>query len=710
MYTRIKDGLYLVSQPLPKSAEVKLTAKSDKTNHIVIFDRSGSMSWTLRDLIEDIIRKVQTFRDGDTFTAGWFSSQGEFGWICKGLSLTENRDVIPAMLRKHNYTLGMTCYSEILKDTQQVVDDLSAISKNNAVCFFSDGFPNQGTSNISALCKVLAPKVSSALVVGYGTWYGRELMAEMAQNLGGILVHSSNLQEFSNSYASFTEGSETLQPRVEFKVPKEASKFISTIDENGDVITHSVEEKTLYLSPTTKHILYFTESEPSKVETCIDFEPFYYATARSASQFGDYNLAADLLGKVGDVRLIDMLTNSFTISEYGNVEAALLEAVQDSTKRFVNGQKDNYVPAEDQFCGLQLMEALVEDETAKLLVKHPEFSYKKISRATKPKNEALKLELPKDVGMAVSTLVWSSKMLNLSVGANVFGTLELDDKATGVGLDRLFKAKQYKNYTLIHDGKWNVTKLLPFTNLSDKTKQLLKEHDLIVSDVGGVTIVDPKRIPVINRKIASSYTDLDKVCDLLKKEASLEAKQKVYKEFFKRLPEHLQEQTKAFVSPSPYSPAQVEYLKDFGVNEKGEFSPESETLPVSDVIPVTTIEFAIEGFSSLPAIKKVEEKLADKKKLTVSEKAVFDAMEIYKSETAAMKTDEQKAVYLKQSTEQIRKDLFVLRSELNRVKFAVVLGKFNFTQKPKLENGNNDYVYNGTTYYIKLNRNAEVKI
>lgn len=709
MYTQVRKNLFLVETQLPQEVKAVLASVKEKTNHVFIFDRSGSMSWTLRELIEDLIKQAQSLPDGSTFTAGWFSSQREFGWICKGLSVSENRDAIPAMLRKYNNTVGMTCYSEILDDTKKVVSDLSAISKNNAFAFFSDGFPNQSVDSIIGICKSLAPLMSSAMLVGYGNWYGRDFMTGMAQALGGILVHSSNIAEFSKSYASFREGNENLQPRVEFKVPADAKEFITTIDKNGDVITHSIEDSTLFLSPDTTSILYFADKAPkTKKFDSESILPAIYATARSSSQVGNPALALELLGVIGDVKYIDNLNNSCTIGEYGKIEAELLEAVSDENMRFVRGQKDNYVPKDDAFCGLELMEALTKDETIELLPKHPAFVYRKISRATKSKNPDLRMEVDKGVGIKLSNLVWSSDALNLSVGAKTPGIVELDKDANKFGFDQQFHATKFNTYTFIHDGKWNIEEL-PLRNLSPETQKLVEKHELVVSK-NGVTVIDPRKLPVINRKIAASYTDLDAICEKLKQEIVLEARQKVFKEFYNRLPEELREQTESFVKPTDFTPEQVEYLWKFGVKKDGSFSPESETLPVSDAIPITKISFAVKGFSSLPAVSKVEEKLAEKKKLTPSEQAVAEAMEFYTLETFKMKTDKQKALYLKESAEQIRKDLFSLRSELNRAKFAVVLGKGKFKQLPKLDDGDNPYTYQGQTYLIKINTKAVVEI
>jgi hypothetical protein len=705
MYLKIKENLFLSNFSLPKS---EVTLEEEKTCHYFIFDRSGSMSWTLRELIENLINQALKLPDGDVFSAGWFSSKGEFGWICKGLSVSENREAIPTMLRKYNTTLGLTCYSEILADVPKVVDDLDAISKNHAFTFFSDGYPNQDEGRIISLCKSLAPKLSTAMLVGYGNWYGRELMAEMAKALGGVLVHSSNLADFSKSYASFCSGAENLQPKVEFKVPTGAVRFITTVSENKEVITHSVDDSVIYLSPDTANIFYFTEKEPNTQSNDFDKNTAIYATSRSASQLGDYQLAQDLLGVIGDVRFIDTLNNSFVIGEYGKLESDLLEAVFDKSQRFVNGQKDDYVPAEDAFCGLQLMESLINDPTAELLPKHPAFSYRKISRGSRYKNPDLKLHISPDTGISMNNMVWSKDALNISVSTQVKGIVNLDAEADKLGLSRQFVAESYKSYTLIHDGKWNITEL-PLRNVSPETEELFNKHNLVVSKSGNVVIINPTVLPVINRKIASAYTDLNKLCGIMDAEIELSSKQKVSKAFYDALPQELKDQTEAFVKPTAFTDEQVEYLAKFGVKRDGTFNPDKEQLPKMDEIPITEIKLEVKGFSSLPSLNAVNDKLADKKKLTPSEQAIYEAMTHYNNATKD-KSDKQKAVFLKEEAERIRKELFGLRSHLNRAKFAVVLGKKNFVQKPKLDDGDNPYELKGRTYKVKINRNASVDI
>lgn len=710
MQTKIKEKLFLNSTSLPAKKEVKLASTNEKTNHIFIFDRSGSMSWTLRELIEDLIVQAQSLPAGATFTAGWFSGTGQFGWICKGLSVSENKDAIPAMLRKYNDTVGMTCYSDILADTQKVLDDLSAIATNNTLVFFSDGFPNQSVNSIISLCKALAPKVSSALLVGYGNWYGRDFMAGMAQALGGVLVHSSNIQEFSKSFASFREGSENLQPRVEFKVPTGAKEFITIIDGNGDVVFYPTDEETILVSPDAKQILYFTENAGKDSEFSEEFLlPAIYATARSASQVGNYTLALDLLAKIGDVKFIDQLNNSFVIGEYGKLEADLLEAITDENMRFVSGQKENYVPADDQFCGLELIEALVDDPTAVLLPKHKDFSYRPVSRGTKQVDDKVKFISSDNVEVGLRSVVFSSEKLNISIGVDVPGIVKLDKEANKLGLDEDFKAAKFNNYTLILDGKWNIEKL-PLKNLSEQTYNLVKAEGLIESEEDGVVVLNLKRIPVINRKIAGSYTDLDRICEFLSGEILLEAKQKAFSSLYKEFPEDVREQIESFVKATPYSAEQIEYLAKFGIDRQGKFAPKKEQLPVRDVLPYTYFEFAVKGAASLPSLNAVTKKVAEKKKLTPREQLLFDAVSLYEKETASMKTEKQKALYLKESGNSLRKELFGIRKELNRAKFAAVLGKKNFKQMPKLDNGTHDYTYNGQVFQVKIDRDAKEEI
>ena len=87
---KIRDGLVLVEQTVPATGKGKAIPVS--TNHILIFDRSYSMSYELKSLGKDLILKIKDLPVGDTVTLGWFSGEGEHNFILKGFKITEDRD------------------------------------------------------------------------------------------------------------------------------------------------------------------------------------------------------------------------------------------------------------------------------------------------------------------------------------------------------------------------------------------------------------------------------------------------------------------------------------------------------------------------------------------------------------------------------------------------------------------------------------------
>jgi hypothetical protein len=140
-YLKVKDNLYLFEQTVPQQEK---SSKKETLNHIWIYDRSGSMYNLLSGLADDMIARSRTIPPGDTISLGWFSSDGgEFKFILKGFRVTEDRDykAVEDAINNNKTTIGWTCFSEILLDTENVINDLAVISPNFALCFFTDGYP-----------------------------------------------------------------------------------------------------------------------------------------------------------------------------------------------------------------------------------------------------------------------------------------------------------------------------------------------------------------------------------------------------------------------------------------------------------------------------------------------------------------------------------------------------------------------------------------
>lgn len=694
---KVNNKLNLIKQPI-KTTDNQTKSVSEPTDRILIFDRSGSMGWTLESLINDVAEQAKLFPDGDTFTAGWFSGSGQFGWICVGLSISENRDKIHDLLERYNRTVGMTNFSEILKDTEKVIDDLSPLKHKVALTFFTDGYANQGVDNIIGSLKAIAPKISSALFVGYGDWYERDLMSKMAKATSGILVHASNLEEYRKHSDTFNKIEYTK--KVSVKILGNA-QFVFSESQNGTFTSHLMDNNSVLVNEDTKNIYFLTEDTVKSPETDIaEFESAIYGVTKNFLQSGNYLLALDLLGKVGDVYFIDKINNSYTISEYGAVESELQEAVTNTSLRFKSGKNTNYVPKDDAFCILELMDLLAKDENVKFLPYHPSFSYKKIGRPVKTLEGYPKFEAAKTAESPVASLTWSSKELNLSVLSRIPGTVTLDAEAPKYGLDTLFNTFIWRNYSIVSDGKLNVTKL-PVKNVSEDTLKVLRENNIIESE-NGTVVLDLARIPMINRKIAFSYTNLNDACKLVKKETALEFSNKVLGYFFKQLPEDVQEKIDAVIKPTEFNTAQLAYLEKFGIKKDGSFDPPSEAADSTDILTVNEFEFSIDGLKTVPKIEDVKKKVEDSKnkpvKFTTSQSMMSNEISAVMAEMSNH-SDLQNGLWLKERLEANRKELRTLRSQLNKVKFAVILGKTNFDQLPTLAE-TNEHEFDGLKYII----------
>lgn len=130
---------------------------------MLIADRSGSMSGLLPKLIDDICQVLRSTPAGDYISFGWFSSQGEFRFPVKGFKINTDADrkALNDMLQQFKFTLGLTCFSEILTDADTVREEVEAITQvtSHSLWFFTDGCPvvRNYSQELSAIQKALDP-------------------------------------------------------------------------------------------------------------------------------------------------------------------------------------------------------------------------------------------------------------------------------------------------------------------------------------------------------------------------------------------------------------------------------------------------------------------------------------------------------------------------------------------------------------------------
>ncbi len=728
-YIEINDKLYLVEQEVTKKGgkEVKIPKG---LNHIFIYDRSGSMYGVLDTLIVDLKARLRTVPNGDTVTIGYFSSPGEFRFPLKGLKVSGKADFasIDKILDANSTTLGSTCFSEILDDTKQVVKDLKPLGNGFALCFLTDGYPTvypyeTEVKAIKTAITNVAGEIASSLLVGYGNYYNKELLSDMASQLSGALIHSSKLSDFPTAYQKFMDKSRDSEPKmlVELLV-KPASEGGAVFSLSGGTVNlYSVENGAVAFSPTknsNENIYILSDKKPKNgvqvlcrqgvLTSDVDqsnesFVKAMYAAAYVLTQRTKTDVALEALSILGDKAAIDRVNNAFTNAEYGAAEQGILEAIGSPQKRYASGCVANYLPKPDAFCLLDALDLLTNDEEAEFYPYHDDFEYNKIGVGTKTKGEFPKFEAKKDARVPMTGLVWNDTKLNLSIRAKIDGTIDLGKGAKKVGLESTFDTFVWRNYTLVKDGFLNVQRL-PVTLSKASYDRFLAEGVIDAEHnrhyKGRCYTLNLDRVPVINRQIANGKTSAKTLCENTFNEMKFMANLKALN-FVRGEIEPLSERGLGL----NLTDTQEEFLKEKGVTKSG-FNPPTEKLEATDFYMAKEFEVKIKGLSSLPKVDEVKTKVASKKALTVSGQLVADGL--HESERVLKLAGSKKEDRLNELDFFIRSQktqLGKVRGEIQRTKFSIILAKKWFDEFTSRED--NKLTIDGNEFTIGV---REVKV
>lgn len=693
-YIEINKDLFLVEQEIVKKT-TKIANIQKSLNHIFIYDRSGSMYGVLDTLIKDLKARLRTVPLGDTVTIGWFSSPGEFRFPLKGLKVSSKEDFnnIDKVLDANAHTLGSTCFSEILDDVKDVIKDLKPLGNGFALAFLTDGYPtvypyDRELKAIHSAVAAVSGEITSSLLVGYGNYYNKELMADMAERFGGSLIHSSDLATFPVAYQKFLENSRTSEPKmlVElFALPHDGGAVFSLND--GAVNLYAVENGEVAFSPTkntTDRVYVLTNKKPkgaTEVELSKVGEETMtkaaYAAAYVLTQRTKTDLALDVLATIGDVALVERVNNAFTNAEYGAVEQGVLEAIGSENKRFTSGRKVGCLPKPDAFCLLDALDLLMNDDEAEFQPYHDEFVYNKIGVGSKTKDGYPKFEADKESRVPMVDLKWNDTKLNLSILARINGTIDLPAKSTEgtkrpSGLDKTFATNVFRNFTVVKDGFLNVT-TLPVSMSKTSYEKFLAEGVIDAEHnrhyKGRVYTLHLDRIPVINRVIADGKTSAKTLCTKSMDEMAFMANLKV----LKAAREEIEPKEERGLGLN-LTPEQEAFLKEVGVGRSG-FSPPVEKLEATDFYMAKEFEVKIKGCSSLPKIDEVKTKVAAKKTLTVSQELVAAGLRELETLVKFASGKKDRLSLIDTTIAAQKEKLAVVRGDIQRTKFAVILAK-----------------------------------
>ena len=684
-FVKVNDNLFVTEQSVKNDNVVE---KRAPVNHIWIYDRSGSMYGMLRELTNQLITLSRQIPVGDTLSIGWFSGRGDHNFILKGFKISDEADytVLENAIRNNSTTVGLTCFSEILEDADTVIEDLKVFSDTFSLHFFTDGYPNEDTSQqiFNAVSKING-KISSSMLVGYGYYYHKELMTAMAEKLGAMLIHSSMIPEYTESITRLVELSGSASPRQDVLLSVDNPLAVFTITDQG-VVLASVNEETgmVSVAPQGERTSVFSVSTtaPSgdneipmdQIADDSEMMEALYAASLVLTQKMKTDVALEIMGAVGDKNLIDGVTNAFTIDEYGAVESKLEKAIKDTSVRFEDGKDTNYLPPDDAFCVFDVVTKLMDDENASFYPYHKGFVYNKVSKPTATNDEYAKFVPEDNAACKMDDLVWHKNRLNLSVRAIINGSIDLRDKegvsANDVGLAENFPVFVYRNYTFIKDGITNVKKV--FVSTSPETKQYFVDKGIVIDDEGDVYGLDLTGIPTINRAMAKENASAKNLCRWIKRDMEINGELKALKNYLKE----------EFASASSYdTPLLNEKQKEFlvangvDIDKGGVYNPKVDSVDSMDMYIAKKFDIKIKGLSSIPAVKKVAEKLESGKKLTLSESVVEVGISKYEDYKNGESDEDMRKLWLNKQIAKLKGEQKGLRGGIQKTKFSILLAK-----------------------------------
>ena len=176
------------------------TKTVDAVHHVHVLDRSGSMNGLIDQLIEEVKLTLDQISDEDYVSIVWFSGANE----CKTLFKGSKKDkALYQKLDTLKSTVGLTCFSEPMKEVNEIIEDLYDTCPNISITLFTDGQPvvpwneDEEERRIFSEIEKMKDKVLALNTIGYGYYYNQDLLRRMSSMTSfGSAIHSSKINEY----------------------------------------------------------------------------------------------------------------------------------------------------------------------------------------------------------------------------------------------------------------------------------------------------------------------------------------------------------------------------------------------------------------------------------------------------------------------------------------------------------------------------------
>jgi hypothetical protein len=725
MKTNVKfsENYFLTTQEVNSDVTVEVTKK---TNHIFVVDVSGSMYYELPLIRTQLKNKLSNLMmEGDTISIVWFSGSRDAGILkeeveVKSLkTLSDLNDAIDKWLRP----VGLTAFLKPL----QLVDGLIKRIQNNrpdsvfSMIFLTDGYNNDCPWNeVITTLKGMENDISSSTFVEYGYYADSRRLTEMASIIGGEKISCNGFDDFEPMFDAKISNSARGGKKNVVEINDSYLYDFAFSVSDGSVLLYNITDGKIMVGSDVKEIHFFSFNA---IGITIEFTNSVIRALYAAI----YVLSDKLLNEdaekifyaLGDQYHYKMLVNAFGKQKLNAFKTAIKECVEDTAKRFPEGQTTIQPVPDDAYCLMNLIEDLGNIENCLFYPNHEEFNYNRIGRkkvivgSTITEADKKRLSEAKNVeelskitaelaekkvdvefintnpnrGYPLTDLVWNESRANLSVRIYIEGQAILPENKFGIDNVASFK---YNTFTIIKDGIVNIEKL-PVSYSDELVAHLFNngiKYDLWRSSVpvppseDTKIVIDLTSIPIINKSMVKSISamQLAKQQWELKK---LQGTKKVYDYYKKSL---FPKTSDSFVKLVGQDAA--DWLKEIGITDYNGFSPKVTSAEATDFYMSVVLETKIKGLSSLPKVEDVVKKIESGAALKLNEFVMADAIKKYLSQLdsdmyKSLSEEQQKNVlktYLETKSKILNKQRRKVLQEIAEIKFSLILSKKWFTE------------------------------
>lgn len=590
--------------------------------------------------------------------------------------------------------IGLTGFADPISLAIDVANSIENDHFNNFV-MLTDGYDNQSNrDNVVDLSRQLKDTFNSVSFIEYGWYCDRELIAKMAEASNGVHVFAEGQNDYKERFSDVITGA-VREPLIEVSVNKRAKHAIYI--KNDKIIIADVESGKVKVPQSVDKVHSIVPKDVLQKELSEDhlYTILYYAV-----KTGNSKLVWRCLEQLGDVFLIDRFTNAFTRQELSDFENLAYQAVMDVSVRFLSGKDLDYIPDENAATIVDFVSVIDSAKTATVCTKSHYFDYNRTTRATDVVEELPRFDPTPSLEPVVTGVVYNSTRPNISLQTLVRGTVELPENEFDL---KRVPSKIFRNYSIVRDGIINMEKL-PMIVDADTHRQLdvlfgnevIEVIETVEATNSVYVVVHLKKIPVVNRAMVSNTTISD-YANTVRDAFILQGEIKAIKG---KLP---QESRKVAGLASEYGDEAAQWLSTVGVRDYG-FSPKVASREATDAYMAREMSYKVKGLSSLPTVKKVEEKLASDKKLTVSEYLISRGLQLTENES---KEALERVLETKQS------ELKELQAELSAYTYALVVGKSWFVDRQGGEEESSIDIDFGEGYIVPMTvtiQSKEIKI